>query len=63
MKSTTTRANNKTGKTRRFRGISADAERLDVCRQHLWQVLTGRRQSRSLLSRYQQLKRHTQKTA
>ena len=37
----------------RFPGISQAARTLGVSRTHLWYVLTGRRQSRSLLARYQ----------
>ena len=39
----------------RFRGICAAAKQLDCSRVHLWQVLTGRRQSKSLWVRYHQL--------
>lgn len=35
-----------------FPGINADARTLGVHRGHLWQVLTGRRNSASLLKRY-----------
>ena len=46
-------------KTRlRFAGICADAEALGVTREHLFRVLVGERQSRSLLRRYQELKRN-----
>ena len=38
-------------------GIVADAKALDVHRIHLWLVLTGRRQSRSLVRRYRALKK------
>jgi hypothetical protein len=41
----------------RFRGIGRHAEELGVRREHLWQVLTGRRQSRSLMDRYAEIKR------
>jgi len=37
-------------------GIVADAKALDVHRIHLWLVLTGRRQSRSLIKRYRALR-------
>ena len=36
----------------RYPGISRHAAELGVRREHLWMVLTGRRESRSLLSRY-----------
>jgi hypothetical protein len=43
----------KTKKRRQqFRGIGQHAEQLGVRREHLWMVLTGRRESRSLLIRY-----------
>lgn len=41
----------------RFHRIVADAQTLGVSRVHLWQVLTGRRQSKTLLARYRALKR------
>ncbi len=40
----------------RFPGIGADAAKLGVSRVHLWLVLTGRRTSHSLRSRYHALK-------
>lgn len=40
---------------RRILGIVRDAAAIGVTRFHLWRVLTGRRQSRSLLERYQAL--------
>lgn len=40
----------------KYVGIVADARSLGVRREHLWQVLTGRRRSKSLLARYRQLK-------
>ena len=44
-------------KTRvRFAGICADARALGVSREHLFRVLSGQRQSRSLLQRYRELK-------
>lgn len=42
---------------KRFKGICADAKLLNVTRVHLWQVLTGRRESKPLLAEYQELKR------
>lgn len=39
----------------RFPGISHHSVSLGVTREHLWQVLTGRRTSRSLLQRYRTL--------
>lgn len=39
-------------KARRFVGICAHAERLGVHRIHLYLVLSGKRESRSLLRRY-----------
>lgn len=36
----------------RFAGIGEAAQALGVDRTHLWRVLTGRRQSRSLSARY-----------
>jgi len=44
-------------RTIRYPSIGADAKKLGVHRVHLWQVLTGRRQSKSLLRRYHTLKR------
>lgn len=41
----------------RYPHILAASEALKVSRVHLWLVLTGRRQSRSLLLRYQALTR------
>lgn len=41
----------------RFPNIRADAAALGVERSHLWRVLTGRRESRSLLRRYGELAR------
>ena len=43
-------------KVTRFHGIVGHAERLGVSRIHLWLVLSGRRQSRSLLKRYRKIK-------
>jgi hypothetical protein len=40
----------------KFHGICADAVSLGVCRQYLFDVLTGRKQSRSLTVRYEALK-------
>ncbi len=40
----------------RFVGICADARKLGVSREHLYRVLTGKRQSRLLLKRYLELK-------
>lgn len=37
----------------RFAGIGEAAQALGVDRTHLWRVLTGQRQSRSLLRRYE----------
>lgn len=39
----------------RFPGIQRHSQHLGVTREHLWQVLMGRRQSRSLIERYTQL--------
>ena len=39
----------------RFPGITRHAKELGVSRIHLWNVLTGRRESRSLTARYQAL--------
>jgi len=39
----------------RFAGIGEAAAALGVERTHLWRVLTGQRQSRSLLARYEAL--------
>jgi malate synthase len=41
---------------KRFQGIIRDAETLRVSRVHLWKVLTGRRKSLRLSSRYAALK-------
>ena len=38
-----------------FPGIVAAAKQLDCSRIHLWYVLTGRRQSKSLHARYKEL--------
>lgn len=38
-----------------IRGLSASAKALGVSRVHLWMVLTQRRESASLLRRYQEL--------
>jgi hypothetical protein len=47
----------RTGKRRTWHhGIGADAAALGVCRQYLWYILTGRKQSRSLTRRYADLK-------
>ena len=43
-------------KRQRFAGISADSRALKVNRSHLWRVLSGQRQSRSLMLRYDALK-------
>jgi hypothetical protein len=40
----------------RLRGIYQAAKALGVSRSHLWRVLTGRRSSASLLSRYEALR-------
>jgi hypothetical protein len=47
----------------RFPGICSDALDLGVHRMHLYQVLTGRHQSYSLLRRYQALKAEQQRSA
>jgi hypothetical protein len=44
------------GKVIRFPGIVKDAKGLNVTRIHLYLVLTGLRESRSLITRYQTLK-------
>lgn len=41
----------------RFKGITADAASLGVTREHLWRVLTDRRESPGLLKRYSKLKK------
>lgn len=38
-------------------GVCKAAEQLGVSRHHLWSVLTGRRNSRSLLQAYRKLKK------
>ena len=38
-----------------FPGIGNHADQLGVNRIHLWKVLTGRRESRSLMARYDEL--------
>ena len=38
-----------------YRGITAHAAALGCTRPHLWMVLTGRRQSKSLTARYDAL--------
>ena len=40
----------------RIKGLCAQARRLSVCREHLQKVLSGQRQSRSLMARVQALK-------
>lgn len=45
----------------KIRGMVADAEALGVCRTHLWRVLTGQRESRSLMRRYQELQERKRK--
>lgn len=40
-----------------FPGITEHARKLGCSRPHLWQVLTGRRQSARLRKRYEQLMR------
>ena len=42
-------------------GITTHAKQLGVHRIHLWLVLTGRRQSRSLIKRYRALKKEPAK--
>jgi hypothetical protein len=49
------RAGRKRGGKVLFPGISSDAKALDVTLSHLWRVLVGQRQSKSLLSRYNAL--------
>jgi hypothetical protein len=51
-----TKGKSETKKRSRFTGICADAEVLGVSREHLFRVLTGERQSRSLMRRYLELK-------
>lgn len=46
-----------TKKSKPIGGICAAAAALGCSRQHLWSVLTGQRQSRSLTARYQALAR------
>ena len=46
-----------------FRGITEDAEELGVSRQHLWFVLTGKRESKSLSRRYRALKAQQRREA
>ena len=41
----------------KYVGIVSDARALGVSYPHLWQVLTGRRKSKSLMRRYHALKR------
>lgn len=41
----------------KYRGIVRAATDLGVTRVHLWLVLTGRRESRPLLARYEHLKK------
>jgi hypothetical protein len=56
LRATSRKSKAKQGRNK-YVGIVTDAAALGVDRVHLWRVLTGRRVSRSLLSRYQQLKR------
>jgi hypothetical protein len=51
-----TKGKGETKKRSRFTGICADAHALGVSREHLFRVLTGERESRSLLRRYLELK-------
>jgi hypothetical protein len=51
-----TKGKSETKRRSRFTGICADAEALGVSREHLFRVLTGERQSRSLMRRYLELK-------
>ncbi len=51
-----TKTNGKGKRQFRFRGICKDAIRLGVTRVHLYLVLTGQRESKSLLDRYEQLR-------
>ena len=44
-------------KSRIRNGITRDAKELGVTRQHLWAVVTHRRESKPLLGRYRALKR------
>lgn len=44
-------------KRTRFAGLVADAKRLGVHRNHLYLVLSGRRQSRRLMARYKALRK------
>ncbi|MCL1920844.1 MAG: hypothetical protein FWG50_07170 [Kiritimatiellaeota bacterium] len=46
------KAGRKRGGVLAYPGIARHAEALGVERTHLWRVLTGRRESRSLISRY-----------
>lgn len=41
----------------RIAGIVADAEKLGVSRIHLYKVLRGKRQSKSLIRRYRELQK------
>lgn len=50
------RSKTKRGPTK-YPGIVRDASALGVTRIHLWLVLTGRRESRSLTARYAALKK------
>ena len=53
---TQTKGNAKAGRVK-YVGIVADAKTLGVRREHLWQVLEGRRVSRVLSRRYSALKK------
>ena len=55
-KSKAGKVNKKTRRQVRFPGLVSDAERLGVHRNHLYLVLSGRRSSAALLSRYHTLK-------
>jgi hypothetical protein len=44
----------------KYVGITTDARTLGVERSHLWRVLIGERQSKSLLARYRALKQKQQ---
>jgi len=47
----------------RIKGICADADTLGVTRQHLYEVLKGRRASKVLSRRYRELQRSKQRAA
>jgi hypothetical protein len=55
LRATSGKIKGKRGRAK-YLGIITDAATLGVERTHLWRVLSGQRQSKSLLARYRKLK-------